>query len=115
MACSKKDLLNLCVSEIPTKEVTLSNGLEVKIKSLTGAESMRMMSIDNFDERVEFALPKALVAPKLSGAELTKLINRAPTVATEIMVEIYNITEEMASAASEGFEDAKKNSKKTKN
>ncbi len=92
MASSKDELLSLCVSELPEKELKLNDGKTVRVRALKGSDAARVVSLANMDERMAYAIPKGLVEPDLSSRDIRKLIDYAPATAIEILTEILELS-----------------------
>ena len=109
MITDKNTLLATCVVELPRKEVTLKNGMAVKIQALKGSDVLRVSSVDNLDDKLALAIPKGIVEPSLSAREVQKIIDFNPDMATEIFSAIMELSNALGEAEVQEAEDAKKN------
>ena len=109
MITDKSTLLAVCMAELPEKEVSLKNGMTVKVRALKGSDILRVSSIDNLDEKLAITIPKGLIEPVLASREIQRMIDYNPDLATDIFAEIMELSNALGEAEAAEAEDAKKN------
>ena len=106
---TKEELLGMCIAEMPTKEITLSNGKTVKIKALEGMISASIMSETDIGEQIFATLKAGLIEPSLNNRELRNFINKALEIATDIYSGILELSNVASEIEQKEKEEIKKN------
>ena len=110
MTITANDLLNLCVTEFPTKEITLKCGKKVKVRALDGLQRLEQLAAQTPLERTRTGLKYGLVEPELDDKQREAFIKGSFTASGEIFSAVCELNKELDDASAAAKEEAVKNS-----
>jgi hypothetical protein len=106
---SIEEILALAVDKMPKDQVTIDGNLTLEVQALSGADRLRISSIDYLDERVLFALPIAVVKPKMDAEQALKFMDGNPRGAVKVLTKILDLSGALGDAEAKTAKDAEKN------